>query len=223
MDNLQKIKRSILRELRQVSLRPEIRRLSAYHEAGHAVMLWFTGRREDLRSVDMRPKLAGHARVNCGGVSGQPSFIAGLPKGLARAFATRAVMFSLGGPGAENRAGENWPDWLGDLWESGDWESNPHCDLAQAVQVSKVIERHTGRAERFLFQVAGYVDEAMRIPRVWHAVELLAKRLQTVKSMSVARVDQMIDAAWGGPDWVPCVSLGRKWRRRVLGRKVISG
>ncbi len=148
------------------TLTPEQRRQTAYHEAGHVLVLWMYGQYGDLRKIDMRPNFSRIAVVNAKGEAFLPCT---LPQ------TSRAVLFCLAGACAANRVVSNIPDWLD--WELNEWEadgSDPGHDMGKAIAVTGTLYGNSKRAETFVRRCAMWTDELMTHPRCWRVVEALA-------------------------------------------------
>jgi hypothetical protein len=197
----------------------QLRRRAAYHEAGHAAILWMFASHHDLHFIDMR------------GYGGFTAFVRvdrvlwfqgcelqdKTTKRVATLAAQKYVMYDLAGFAAEARFdGHSGSVWLDDLLDMDEWECDDTHDVHRAVQVSNALCGDNGHAWRFVKRMASWTDEALAEPRLWAVVESLAERLQMVKTrISGSRVADVMAKAWGEPSGLPWKKMGTKWRRRL--------
>lgn len=200
----------------------QLRRRAAYHEAGHAAILWMFASHHDIHFIDMRGN--GHftafVRVDrvmwFQGCELQDKTM----KRLATLAAQKYVMYDLAGFAAEARLdGDSGSVWLDDLLDMDEWECNDTHDFHRAVQVSKALFGDNGHARQFVKRMASWTEEALADPQLWSVVESLAERLQTVKTRIFGgRVADIMAKAWGEPSGLPWRKMGTKWRRRLTSK-----
>lgn len=210
-------------ELRR--LQAEERRLTAYHEAGHASVFWLFGNLEDLQYdayIDMRRTRDRHASIRAGGTDAAhyiEHFGLSDPK-KAKREAQRSVIFHLAGYAAQSRVDPNLgEEWLCEMLDTGEDLLYEEGDIGRAVRDSEALYGENSSACWFLNRMFIWTEEALSHPRLWGVVEALANRLQTVKTLiSGAAIIEIMENAWGkspepyrGAAWM---QMGYKWRRR---------
>jgi hypothetical protein len=204
---------------------PAERRLTAYHEAGHAAMLWFLGGsavRIAMWGIDDDESVA---HVQTAGLPAPPLLIAisrGLDERVGTVLGSFSAMVHLAGPCAENRVGKNKPDWC--RWLLDDPDSKPaNSDTARAFAVTDAATGATDPNHRtvydFLRWRGRWTDECLGEPRTWAVVEALAGRLLRADVLDEDEIRDVTSAACGGPPprpgrlWEPWRDSPR-WRRR---------
>ena len=204
---------------------PEQKRIVAYHEAGHAATMFMFRTHYNIASIDMRVSLAVTGKVRTAEPDAWIPVIGQLPRDFPSDLRSdlissgkRLMMVYLAGFAAEHRLcpSEN-SHWLEEQFNTAEWdESDPHDrhDIARAIRIAKAIRGDNGNATRLLRQMAAWTDEAFSHPRLWAVVVALAEQLAAVKTrMGCKRVWGIMDKAWNEAG-VPCMNMGRKWRRR---------
>jgi hypothetical protein len=198
-------KRKLLQELIE-SQSADDKRRTAYHEAGHASMLFMFGELSALLHISMRSTLDHKASV----VVRRPSNMGFKPQ------AQRWMMFDLAGYAAVSRL-SNPPDatWLEARLDEGEWEYSEDEDIHKAVNTAKVICGDNNRAWKMLRRMASWTDEAVSHPQLWALVEALAAQLLAAKTrISGNRAERIMDDAWRGPSGLPYMEMGQRWKRR---------
>jgi len=200
----------------------EIRRETAYHEAGHASMIWFFGTCSNLNHIDMTGGDSCRAFVQTRGECYRSIVKAGAgstdasKRQLARLSARKHIMRKLSGPAAERIAIEGGlaPN-FDDLYEL--WTDDPvdDADVVEAIEVAQMLYGETDRAWQLLSTVASWLGEALANVQFWGVVEALAERLMTVDRLAGEDAIDIMSKAWGeeplvGAAWM----MGTKWRRR---------
>lgn len=213
---------------------PAERRLSAYHEAGHAAMLWLLGRSAE-RVAPWGIDGTSVAHVRSDELPAPPLLIASnrrFDRRVGTVPGSFSAMIHLAGTSAENRVGGNHPDWCRRLLD--DLDSQPATsDTARALDaaVAATGADHSNECKvwAFLRQRGRWTDECLGEPRTWAVVEALAGRLVEVDAIYEEEVRALSAAACGGPPpglghlWEPWRD-SPKWRRRFAtpGRLVMG-
>lgn len=205
--------------------RAQLNVVSAYHEAGHAVMRWAFGDGQHIHSIDMGEDLfSAHVEVHI-----RPFFMQFEQMAQAESISSRdrakilqrlaqkEMMCKLVGLAIEGRVAEpsGYASWLEcEL----DWDAmgDTRSDFRYAIQAAKLMQGHNGEdADKLLYQTARWVDEALSHPRLWAVVESLAKQLLTVTPpMPGRRAFQVMNKAWGRKSRLPLLELGPEWKQR---------
>jgi hypothetical protein len=217
-------RRPSLKELRARQT-PEQKRVVAYHEAGHAAMMFMFRMHYNIVSIDMQGTLAVTGEVRTAEPDAWIPVIRDLspdvPSDLRSEFildGKRLMMVYLAGYAAEHRLCPSANGhWLEEQFNTAEWdESDPHDrhDIARAIRIAKALRGDNRNATRLLRQMGAWTDEAFSHPKLWAVVVALAEQLVAVKTrMGGNRVCKIMDNAWNEAG-VPCLKMGRKWRQR---------
>lgn len=214
----------------RASLTPEMRREIAYHEAGHAAMLFMFGRERGIIEIDMLGNQHYAARVRhapfaLGHVFMWPgislSDIRRILGSRCEVEAKQAIMHGLAGYAAQARIYPPPYHWFDVCWEQQDsYDWNPEDaassdDVIAALHIARTMKGRNGNAYRLLKRMADWTDEALSHPQLWAVVQALAESLLTTKRrMGASRVCRIMQSAWGNDLPRPYAQMGRKWRRR---------
>ncbi|MBN2577646.1 MAG: hypothetical protein JXB10_01465 [Pirellulales bacterium] len=209
-------KRELQKAMRDIAADPEKRRQNAYHESGHAVILFMFCNHYDIEQINMFGTFENHAHVRMRSLN-----LKYLSSGMGKIpvwmqlQAKMKIMYFLGGYAAEGRVGKYQNEhWFQEEIDSGDWEFSEGEDINKAVSLAKVVWGDNGQAWKILRRLAAWTDEALSHPRLWSVVNALSERLIAVKRrISGGRVCKIMEDAWGEPG-LPCMEMGRQWRRR---------
>lgn len=199
----------------------EMVRQAAYHEAAHALAIFLAGHSGDIHSIDMRPTSSGLARV-----WERPHYramlllsIGGMDEAQRRPLRELEVLNNLIGYATDSIRNDpsidHWQAW-NEMGDEHDWyQAEPSNDLARAYEMAATMEHTERRRGRLMYRVWTWARELLREPRVWHAVETLARRLELAKTMRGNRAVEIMAEAWGDyRGHPPITALGPKWRRR---------
>ena len=221
-------KREFARWLREF----ETKRETAYHEAGHAAILWMFGNAHEIvlikmkgtagRCAQVRRRLYDLVKAILDGPRATPfDGLNPVARYVVRMHAQREMLYRLAGYATEGKLSP--PDsmhWLETALEEGEWEWNEEEDLSKAVKLANAVCGDNGNAGRMLRRMASWTDEALSHPRLWGVVEALAEQLATVKGrMSGHKAYLIMKEAWG-EGTLPYLEMGRRWRRRFCLRGV---
>jgi hypothetical protein len=213
-----------IKEIRAMQT-PGEKRSVAYHEAGHAAMMFMFRPHYNIVSVDMRGTLTTEGTITARELSGIPIIgdLRDFPSDLRSSYTLLgkwSMMVDLAGYAAEHRVyPSDYGDWLteqldmnGDEW----YENDPHDthDMACAVRMAKTVRGDNKNAWKLLRQMAAWTDEVFSHAKVWAVVVALAEQLVGIKTrMCGKRVREIMDNAWNEAG-MPCLKIGPKWRRR---------
>lgn len=193
------------------------RKVTAYHEAGHAVMDWLWWRENHLVMIDMRGKTGVHAFVKSERrLDRNPDT---WPNELRQLNATAMIMQKLAGPAAGSRF-----DGTGSEWFSVTFEEYGHLERSLIESSDMGLSIKAARAGvgnkrwlSFLEKVAKWTEEAVSHAKVWKIIEALATRLETQQTMQASSAIRIIEKS-AGDDWSAPIrlhSLGAKWEKRL--------
>lgn len=202
----------------------ERRKASAYHEAGHAAVLFFLGSRDEVQFIDMVGNRKNSAFIRRQGFSptSSVSLLQNLPPNIQRMFVTHRIMFDLAGAFAEDKLKPAGLDMLSLLDEldcnhSGHDADENCCDYGTALAAARIVYPDSERgAYRFLNTVARWTTEAIAEPRLWRVVEAVAARLLRARRISGETAFAIADKAWGESTRCPMLKSDRKWKRRLV-------
>jgi hypothetical protein len=195
---------------------------TAYHEAGHAVMLWLFGM--EFKGISMKPTSTALGQVVHRPAMPRDELISGYLRGQtpgeAEPLASKFVMMLLAGPCAENIAFDKDPKW-NDVFISS-WDKEPsNSDIGYCVRYSRALfecnEEHviSKPVEQFIKQMATWTDEAFSNHRVWSVVKALTCVLKKQTSVTYGSALRTIDKSWNESNrGAPYLSLGDEWRKR---------
>lgn len=209
---------------RRQEIARQLRLEVAYHEAGHAAMLFIFGQSGAIDFIEMRENSTRMARIR--------AELLYLPVLLShpvesdshipvpyKCFAKQHMMYHLAGFAAQSRVQildrkiEGW-GWLHEELDSGEWDVEGR-DVSRAWRTAKAVWGDNGNSWRMLSRMAMWVDEALSYPKLWAATQALAKHLVAVKyRMLGSCASRIMIEAWGDPSFLPYLEMGAKWRRR---------
>jgi len=218
-----------LKELRAMQT-PEQKRGTAYHEAGHAAMKFMFGTHYNIVHIDMQIHMRGTLAAAGEVRTAEPEewipviadFPPDVPSDLRSSYilaGKRSMMGYLAGYSAEHRLCPSEYGWLAKQLDMHgiDWDEDDRHDIhdmARAFRIAKRLHGDNDDAWRLLSQMAAWTDEALSHPKLWAVVVALAEQLVAIKTrMGCKRVWGIMDNAWNEAS-VPCLQIGRKWRRR---------
>lgn len=200
------------------------RRVIAYHEAGHAAMVFFYGKNW-IEYIDLRADESKPPRVRM--LEYTPDDIAAFQKDDMRNATNHAkmyIMIKFAGPAAQCSVDvdsvEGYDDfhkWFNEevnAYERCGWQSSP-CDFTDACEAAKALHGSRGRKWfQFMRQVADWSNELILHPRMDAIVDALANTLLREQFVKGETAWEIMTNAWGY-DGCPLSSFERKWRRRV--------
>ncbi|MDB5385344.1 MAG: hypothetical protein JWM11_990 [Planctomycetaceae bacterium] len=191
-------------------------RRTAYHEAGHAVMMWFFAL--DIECIDMRRTATNYGAVETESLDIENWIRESQASGQSGKFhAARGIMIFLAGLCAENRAHENSPAWLQNAVEEySQCRHDETHDLSRVWGIMAACHPDRKQGIRFARVVKKWVDEAFTIPELWAAVESLAKIAMKADVLDGPHAFQIIQQAvgWNTSRNAPYVCAGPRWKRR---------
>jgi hypothetical protein len=162
-----------------VYVRKEIRRM-AYHEAGHAAALMFTGQADSqVTHVSIIPNRASGGRVRSKGDSTEFRLLY-TPMttenyAVRRSAALRLLLGLLAGKGAEMRI--EAPDASAEFLDANTiWmqRNKEGSDLFRALQILDAVSQFWMKARRILKLAEKWTIEMLTLPEVWSTVDRLA-------------------------------------------------
>jgi hypothetical protein len=156
-----------------------MRRIDAYHEAGHAVMAWIEG--VEITEVRLVPD------HECGDKAATTTMLVPAPNEWTLDRLASQVCVTFAGP-----EGEKYGP-VGNL-QFAKWEREQH--LYQAIglvkQFGSAYLPDADRAAPFLASLEGHVQRVFEIRSVVHCVELLAREILRRESIPGAEVTRLI-------------------------------
>ena len=182
--------------------RVERRLAAAYHEAGHAAVLYLHGIESHLSRIDMRGNALYAAEVRYRTIRIMPHNV------------PRVICQCLAGPCAEHRVVSRDQSWLD--YELEEWESlgsDPKHDIGIAMRAAGILYGRGRRARRYLEQWAVWTDDLMDHGPCWSAIEKLAGHLAVTDLTTGVKAWRLLEAGWGG-EYMPVLGMGYRWRRR---------
>ena len=207
----------------------------AFHEAGHAAMVWFFAESWNVVEIDMKPDGNTAARVWIHDDLNL-EYLASLPRNKATEIATRVIMRKLAGDRAQKRVAGNYflsqfelllqlkGEYLKKYLKSWNWNHDGHKeDFPLAVSIAKVLYHEDRQLIGFLRRLGRWTDECLSHPWMWTVVTALASKLKPGIVLDGQLAWEIMESAWKGPKvWnapllhfnPPYFTLGSKWKRR---------
>jgi hypothetical protein len=207
------------------------RRGTAYHEAGHAVILWAFGGGE-LDYIDMGRASDADAMAQ---VQAYVQSSVQRVDVMVKLSSDQSIRWRLVHE-AKRRVMYTFAGWISEGIDSGqlvglkgEYTREGWCyDWDKAIATGRAVYGCT-QVNRFLHRMAAWTLDAVTHPRIWPVIAALAERLQSATSRMYRReAYEVMDAAWGEGrktqsyyPWeremsLPCLSMGPQWRRRFL-------
>jgi hypothetical protein len=198
----------------------ELRRIDAFHEAGHAVAAFLNGNGSRIVHISMLPSngYEAHIRIAMGHEWRRLRERGSDPtdhRALYR-LATREAIYCFAGPAAAHRCRvAKEPHWFDKLVESYEVAMETDGDFDEPLHLARSVCQSEGHAWAFLRRCASWSDELLAVPRVQQTVLALATVLEQFGIVDGGAAFGIMKHVWGRGDVVPIFDLGCKWRRRM--------